>query len=143
VAAAEAVKRRVGFLSADQVVRMHDLLLERFGGSPGGGARGSGYEGLDAAVQAVKNSYYETIEELAAAYAVYVVQGPVVLDGNKRAAAAAMLVFLEANGVTVRLPAPALAGMMIDLQRRAEAGDGVAALVSWIAGILRARGATR
>ena len=46
---------------------MHDELLTRFGGAAGGGARGAGYEDAEAAVQMVKNSYYDTIEELAAA----------------------------------------------------------------------------
>jgi len=48
-----------------------------------------------------------------------------------------MLVFLEANGVRVRFPATDLAAMMIDLQQRAEAGEGVSSLVGWIAGVLR------
>ena len=54
----------------------------------------------------------------------YIVQGHVFLDGNKRAGAAAMLTFLEANGVTIRISADVLAATMIDLQRRAEAGEG-------------------
>ena len=94
---------RLRFLTADQVIAMHDALLERFGGLAGGGPRGESFEGVDAAVQAVKNSYYETIEELAAAYAVYLVQGNVFLDGNKRAGAAAMLTFLQANGASIRI----------------------------------------
>jgi death-on-curing protein len=132
MAAAQTVRRQVRFLSVEQVVTMHDTLLRRFGGRAGGGARGEAYEGVDAAVQAVKNSYYETVEELAAAYAVYIVQGHVFLDGNKRTGAAAMLVFLEANGVKVRMRGPELAAMMIELQRRAEAGEAVPALVRWI-----------
>ena len=117
---------------------MHDVLIERFGGSAGGGARGAAYEGVDAAVQAVKNSYYESVEELVAAYAVYIVQGHAFLDGNKRSGAAAMLVFLEANGVAVGIRPDDVAGMMIELQQRAEAGHDAAALVSWIAAILAA-----
>jgi len=143
MAAAQAVKRRVRFLTAEQVVHMHDLLLERFGGAGGGGARGRAYEGVDAAVQAVKNSYYETIEELAAAYAVYIVQGHVFLDGNKRAGAAAMLVFLEANGHRVRLSAAEVATLMVELQRRAETGESIGSLVSSIAVVLRERGARK
>lgn len=54
---------------------MHHDLLRRFGGLPGDGLRGEAYEGVDAAVQAVKNSYYDSVAELAAAYAVYIVQG--------------------------------------------------------------------
>jgi len=139
VAPAEGVKRKVRFLTAEQVVALHDALIERDGGSLGGGARGAGHEGVDAAVQAVKNSYYESLEELAAAYAVYIVQGHVFLDGNKRTGAAALLIFLEAHGVRVRIPAEQLAAMMIELQERAAAGASVADLVDWIAGVIAER----
>ncbi len=133
------MKRKVRFLTAEQVVALHDALIERDGGSLGGGARGAAHEGVDAAVQAVKNSYYESLEELAAAYAVYIVQGHVFLDGNKRSGVAALLVFLEAHGVRVRIPAQRLAAMMIELQERARAGASAAGLVDWIAGTLAAR----
>ena len=138
MASAKAVTRRVRFLSVEQVVQMHDALLERVGGSAGGGTRGAAYEGVDAAVQAVKNSYYESVEELAAAYAVYIVQGHAFGDGNKRTGAVAMLVFLEANGIAVGIRPDDAAALMIELQQRAEAGHDAAALVSWIAAILTA-----
>jgi len=133
------VKRRLRFLSAEEVVAMHEVLLARYGGRAGGGPRGRSYEGVDAAVQAVKNSYYQTIEELAAAYAVYIVQGHVFADGNKRTGAAAMLTFLEANAAPVRIDAEELAAMMIELQQRAEAGEAVSDLVLGIARTLAAR----
>ena len=122
---------------------MHEALLDEFGGLAGGGPRGESYEGVEAAVQAVKNSYYETVEELAAAYAVYLVQGHVFLDGNKRAGAAAMLTFLEANGVSVKIPPEELASMMIDLQKRSEAGEDASRLISGIASSLAKRRAKR
>lgn len=115
---------------------MHDVLLDRYGGSAGGGSRGGAYEGVDAAVQAVKNSYYETLPELAASYAVYIVQGHVFLDGNKRTGAAAMLTFLEANGTRSGVAVDALATAMIELQRRAESGQAVTELVRWLAALL-------
>jgi len=133
------VKRDIRFLTADQVVAMHDTLLEEFGGLAGGGPRGEAYQGVDAAVQAVRNSYYETAEELAAAYAVYLIQGHVFFDGNKRAGAAAMLTFLEANGMAVRIDPNLLAMLMIDLQRRAEAGEDTSRLISNLASDLGAR----
>jgi len=139
VAPTEAAKPVIRFLTLEQVVGMHDDLLRRFGGLGGGGARGGEYEGVDAAVQAVKNSYYESVEELAAAYAVYIVQGHVFTDANKRTGAAAMLVFLEANGIRATLSADELPGLMIDLQRRAEAGERTEDLIRWIAAALRAR----
>ena len=118
---------------------MHDAVLGQFGGLAGGGPRGNAYEGVDAAVQAVKNSYYQTVEELAAAYTVYLVQGHVFLDGNKRAGAAAMLTFLEANAVTVRIRPKEIASMMIDLQQRSEAGEDASRLIADIAALLADR----
>ena len=135
--------RRLRFLSAEQVVALHDAMLAETGGLPGPGHRGSSYEGVDAAVQAVKNSYYDTVEELAATYAVYIVQGHVFADGNKRTGAAAMLTFLEANGGRTTLGGERCAALVIELQRRAEAGEDVARLVRWIAGELTARRAAR
>jgi death-on-curing protein len=120
------------FLSAEQVVAMHAELLKRWGGAEGGGHRGAEYEGVEAAVQAVKNSYYESLEELAAAHAVYIVQGHVFLDGNKRTGAAAMLTFLYANGGRTRLSSDQVADAMVALQIRAETGERTEGLVSWL-----------
>jgi death on curing protein len=121
------------FLDAEQVVLMHDELLARWGGEEGSGHRGARYEGVEAAVQAVKNSYYESLESLAAAYAVYIVQGHAFLDGNKRTGAAALLTFLGANGRPTRLSPRRLMRLMIELQERAEAGEHTDRLVEWIA----------
>jgi len=68
--------------------------------------------------------------------AVYIVQGPVFLDGNKRAGAAAMLTFLQANRGAITIPPEELASMMIDLQRRSEAGEDASRLVASIASVL-------
>ena len=124
------------FLSTEQVVAMHAMLLERWGGSQGGGHRGVEYEGVEAAVQGVKNSYYESREELAAAYAVYVVQGHVFMDGNKRTGAAAMLTFLLANGGRTSRSSSEVARAMLELQARAEAGKRTDQLVAWLSTLL-------
>ena len=125
--------RPLRFLSPEQIIAIHNTLLGATGGRGGGGPRGAAYEGVDAAAQAVKNSYYETLEELAAAYAVYIVQGHVFAYGNKRTGAATMLTFLRANGRRTAISDERLAAMMIELQRRAESGEDVGRLVRWIA----------
>ena len=117
------------YLSAEQVVEMHAVLLERYGGEEGGGHRGAEDQGAEAAVQAVRNSYYETVEELAAAYAVYIVQGHVFMDGNKRTGHAAMSTFLEHNGSEVSLPDAVK--VMLELQERAERGERTERLIQW------------
>jgi death on curing protein len=123
-------------LSSEQVIAMHAELLERWGGAEGGGHRGVDHEGVEAAVQAVKNSYYESREELAAAYAVYIVQGHVFMDGNKRTGAAAMLTFLLANGGRTRRSSHEVARAMLEVQARAEAGERTEQLVSWLSRLL-------
>jgi death-on-curing family protein len=83
----------------------------------------------------VKNSYYDDPRELAAAYAVYIVQGRVFMDGNKRAARAAMLTFLAANGLEVA-PSGREPRVLIELQERAESGESTGSLVRWLAALL-------
>ena len=134
--------RPLRFLSAEQVLAIHDQALQSWGGLAGGGHRGHSYEGVEAAVQAVKNSYYDRVEELAAAYAVYIVQGHVFLDGNKRAGIGSVLVFLHGNGMKMRSSAAQQIAWMIELQRRAEASTETAALVSWLAARIDCRPAT-
>jgi death on curing protein len=129
---------RVRFLSVEQVIAMHDTLVDRYGGHPGGGARGASFEGVDAAVQAVKNAYYESLHELAAAYAVYIIQEQAFADGSKRTGAAAMLTLFEANGESMHISDIELVTMTIELQRRAEGGESAMAPIGWIAGMLAA-----
>jgi len=114
---------------------MHAELLERWGGAEGGGDRGD-HEGVEAAVQAVKNSYYESREELAAAHAIYIVQEHIFLDGNKRTGAAAMLTFLLSNRGRTRRSSKEVAQAMLELQARAKAGERTDQLVSWLSTLL-------
>ncbi len=123
------------FLSAEQVERLHAALIARWGGQEGHGPRGP--DGVEAVVQAVKNSYYTTVHELAAAYAVYLVEGHVFADGNKRTGAATAIVFLTLNLAPCSLPPSDLEEAMFELQRRyrddhARSGD----LVAWLASLL-------
>jgi len=123
------VTRALRFLSPEQIIVIHDTLLGATGGRGGGGPRGAAYEGVDAAAQAVKNSYYESLEELAAAYAVYIAQGHVFADGNKRTGAATMLTFLARERQTHR-----------DLGRASRSDDDRVAAARRIRGGRRATG---
>jgi death-on-curing protein len=125
----------IQYLNAGQIVELHDLLLQEYGGEEGGGHRGARNEGVEAVVHAVRNSYYETPQELAAAYAVYIIQGHVFMDGNKRAGSAAMLLFLEMNNIPVRTRARRRL-VFVELQRRAESGASTSALVRWLAALI-------
>ena len=91
-------------LSAEAVLRIHSKVLEAHGGSPG--IRDMAL--LESAVAAPQASFggqplITDGVEIAAAYLFYLCRNHAFVDGNKRTALAACLVFLESNGLS---PAP-------------------------------------
>ena len=86
------------WVPADALLTLHDESVETFGGAPGLRDRG-GFESAHAAPQ--NFLAYEpdaTLARLAAAYAHALTRNHPFVDGNKRAAFMAALVFLELNG---------------------------------------------
>ena len=89
------------FLTSDQVHILHNRSLASHGGRPGVRSESS----LEAAVAQPKNVYLYLagdLFELSAAYAFHIAEAQAFLDGNKRTAIAAALVFLEINGIFTR-----------------------------------------
>ena len=83
----------------DVVLALHAESLRRFGGTEG--IRDPGLD--DSALAAAQNVYCYgggDLFDIAAAYAFHISEAQAFLDGNKRTAVAAMLVFLQANGLT-------------------------------------------
>ena len=91
-------------LSPDQVLEIHAAAIRLFGGSPG--LRDSALlQSATAAPQATfggQSTFADTVE-IAAAYLYYLCSNHPFVDGNKRMALGACLVFLELNGYK---PAP-------------------------------------
>jgi death-on-curing protein len=88
-------------LTLEDVLEMHELSLERYGGLSG--VRDQ--NGLESAVQQPMNTYHYgggDLFDVAAAYAFHIAQAQAFLDGNKRAAVSAALGFFDINGVQVR-----------------------------------------
>lgn len=129
---------KVQFISPQSVLRIHDELLARYGGSRIPGHR-SESEGVVAAVMAVRNSYYTDLFDLAAAYAVYIVMGHVFGDGNKRCASGTALAFLALNGVLAVPPVDSLLDLMVEVQQLAESDPRPSAnqLVGFVSTFLR------
>jgi len=89
-------------LSRDQVVFIHQRLIETSGGSPGIKDPGR----LDAALAQPfatfdGNDLYPDLLSKAAALAFSLIQGHPFHDGNKRIGYAAMVVFLKLNGYQI------------------------------------------
>jgi death-on-curing protein len=85
----------------DQAIAAHGALLRRYGGAPGLRDKGALRSALD---RPVNKWHYESADlpELAAAYAFGLAKNHAFVDGNKRIAFIAMVVFLRKNGVAFR-----------------------------------------
>lgn len=117
------------WLTVEMVEDMHAEQLSLFGGPEGIRDRGL----LESAVARPQNRWaYEggDLPDLAAAYAFGIARNHPFVDGNKRAAFAAMMVFMRFNGVAFAPPPAMATAIMIDLA----AGDvGEEGLTRWIA----------
>lgn len=92
------------FLAVDEVLALHEELIQRYGGSRG--LRDLGMlESAVAMPQAGSGDSFlhEDIFEMAAAYLFHVVMNHPFIDGNKRTGAHAALVFLADNGRAIDL----------------------------------------
>ena len=82
------------FLSVDEVVEIHRLLIKRFGGADG--IRDTGL--LESALCRPRTGYYENLVDMAAAMFESLINNHPFVDGNKRVAFFATDVFLRLNG---------------------------------------------
>ncbi len=90
------------FLGLEEVLEIHQDVIERHGGSPG--VRDMGL--LESAVAMPSAGFgdeylHKDIFEMAAAYLFHIVQNHAFVDGNKRTGSVAADVFLTMNGVEI------------------------------------------
>ncbi len=85
---------RVLFLTLEEVLAIHETLIQRFGGSPG--VRDHGL--LESALYRPQTGYYADLFEMAAAMMESLLMNHPFTDGNKRVAFFATDVFLRFNG---------------------------------------------
>jgi death on curing protein len=89
------------YLTVAEVISIHSILIEEFGGSHG--VRDAGL--LESAVFRPQIGYYNNIAEEAAALMESLANNHAFHDGNKRAAFAATDTFLEMNGYYLEVDA--------------------------------------
>ena len=82
------------FLSVDEVLAIHEALVDRFGGPAG--VRDPGL--LESALYRPQTGYYPSLPEMAAAMFESLIMNHPFIDGNKRVAFFATDVFLRLNG---------------------------------------------
>ena len=84
----------VQFLTLDEVLALHDRLLDEFGGTQG--VRDLGL--LESALHRPRSGYYEDIVQMASALCESLLMNHALVDGNKRVAFFATDVVLRMNG---------------------------------------------
>jgi death-on-curing protein len=97
------------FLDMEDLLELHRLSLEQYGG--GSGIRDLGL--LESALARPQSSFgeqyaHEGLFAMAAAYLFHVARNHPFVDGNKRTALLAALVFLDINGITIERESEAL-----------------------------------
>ena len=118
------------FLTVDEVVRIHRDQIRRYGGMVG--IRDS--QLLQSAVAQPEATFdaellHRDLFEMAAAYLYHIVCNHPFLDGNKRTGAAAALVFLLLNDVTVRVREDEFVELVLGVARGEVAKSGVVAFL--------------
>ena len=108
--------KRVRFLTTEQVLEIHREMIERYGGD--GAIRNLGL--IDAAVAMPRQAFggrclHPSIASMAAAYLHHLSLNHGFVDGNKRTAAAAALVFLDANRRELALTIDELERLTLDV----------------------------
>ena len=94
----------IHYIPADAVLKIHDILIENYGGSQG--IRDYGL--LLSALEMPRSSFggqelHPALFDKAAAYLYHVVKNHPFIDGNKRTSAALALTFLEMNKVELKI----------------------------------------
>lgn len=102
------------FLTLDEVLSLHAEQIRLFGGSPG--IRDVGL--LQSAIGSVEATFsgtflHETIFSMAATYLYAICRNHPFIDGNKRTAVAAALVFLDLNGAEIEADEDAFYDLVI------------------------------
>lgn len=93
--------KSVVFLSRDEVLEIHRVLLERFGGPAG--VRDYGL--LESALYRPRTGHYIDLAEMAAALFESLIMNHPFIDGNKRVAFFATDVFLRMNSYRLKVDA--------------------------------------
>ncbi len=121
---------RVLHLSVDEVLSIHERLIETFGGPRG--VRDPGL--LESALFRPRTGYYRDLAEMATALFESLLMNHPFIDGNKRVAFFATDVFLRLNGWKLRVdPQEAHTFLIALLDRRKCDFDN---LLPWIRGAL-------
>lgn len=122
------------FLTLAEVLEIHKIQIERYGGAHGVRDIGLVESALAMPQAGFGGEYFHgSIFEMAAAYAYHIAENQPFLDGNKRTGLAVALVFLEINSITIDDPKGRLYDAMIKIGTRKLDKRGLAEVLSNLA----------
>jgi len=109
-------KNRIEFLTLAEAIAIHENQVELYGGKPGI----IDMNLLSSALAVPQSSFdgnflHVDIFEMAAAYCFHICQNHPFVDGYKRVALVAALVFLDINGIEIDYPEEIIYKMMVDV----------------------------
>ena len=88
----------ITFLEFGDIIEIHDIALKKYGGSPGIRDVNLLLSAIYQPQQTFESKFlYDSISKMAAVYAYHIAENQPFIDGNKRTAFAASLVFLKLN----------------------------------------------
>jgi len=92
----------LSFLDVEDVIELHAMQLEEFGGGAGLRDRGLLESAVAQPQASIGGDYvHDSLCAMAGAYLFHIVSNHPFVDGNKRAGVLSALVFLDINGVTI------------------------------------------
>ena len=116
----------VQVLTLDEVLALHERLIEEFGGTSG--VRDLGL--LESALYRPRSGYYGDLLEMASALFESLLMNHAFVDGNKRVAFFATDVFLRLNGWKIRVSVSAAHDFLVGGLERGELDR--RSLLSWL-----------
>lgn len=126
-------RRAVDFLTLAELIEIHRNQIELYGGNPG--IRDITL--VSSAIVIPKSTFdgdflHGGLLEMAAAYVYHIYQNHPFVDGNKRVALVAGLVFLELNGISIEDPRGELYSLMMRVAAGKTGKDAIAATLKRI-----------
>lgn len=112
------MKERIVFLTIDEVLAIHRDQLARYGGREGVRERGLLESALSMPTARFNGEYLHLdLSSMAAAYLFHLAQNHPFVDGNKRVAVVAALVFLMINGSDISASEDSLEELVLKVAR--------------------------
>jgi death-on-curing protein len=126
-------RRAVDFLTLAELIEIHRNQIELYGGNPG--IRDITL--VSSAIVIPKSTFdgdflHGGLLEMAAAYVYHIYQNHPFVDGNKRVALVAGLVFLKLNGISIEDPRGELYSLMMRVAAGKTGKDAIAATLKRI-----------